>query len=540
MMVTDSQGNVITLGKEIGQGGEATVYQVQGQPHRLAKLYRKHRPNYDQKLKWMIDHHPTDPSQGIGHTSFAWPQERLYRNGTLVGYLMPFIQNTVPVLDVYNPHRRAKCLPEFNWKYLHRAASNLAAAVRAIHDCGYVIGDLNESNILVTKTALITIIDTDSFQVREHGNIHFCLVGKPEYTPPELQGMRLDDRVRTSEHDCFGLAVLIFQIIMDGSHPFRSKWLGSGDPPSFEAKISKGWFPHAVPPPYSLKPPPDVSLDILYPDIANLFHQCFVHGHHDPHQRPTANDWDEALKKAEQKLMQCPNGHFYSGHLHFCPQCPRVIRTPQLPLPYTRPLQPSHGSFPQIQSDVWDYWRSRDWQWWFWWILATTLGWVLGIWCANWLLNLIVGWPIVGVIYDRLYTAVGSTTYHTISGAISGVSVSVAQWFLLRTHLSQPGKWIPVTTVGWAIGWAIGGIIAPAALYRMTIGAVGGTVVGGLQMQVLRQQHIQKAHWWMVVSIASWTIGWAVDNMLLFKWIGGLVVGLITGFAMLWLLHIES
>ena len=43
----------------------------------------------------------------------------------------------------------------------------------------------NESNILVTDTALVTLVDTDSFQVREphNGGVYRCPVGKPEFTP---------------------------------------------------------------------------------------------------------------------------------------------------------------------------------------------------------------------------------------------------------------------------------------------------------------------------------------------------------------------
>jgi len=58
-----------------------------------------------------------------------------------------------------------------------------------------------------------------------------------------LQGQPFGDVVRLAEHDRFGLGVLIFQLLMEGSHPFRSQWRGAGDPPPVEEKISKGWFP---------------------------------------------------------------------------------------------------------------------------------------------------------------------------------------------------------------------------------------------------------------------------------------------------------
>src|SRR5438105_3869599 len=83
------------------------------------------------------------------------------------------------------------------------AARNIAAAVHAVHSRGYVIGDVNESNILVTDTALATLVDTDSFQVRDPGSgvVYRCPVGKPEFTPPELQGASFGEIDRTPEHD---------------------------------------------------------------------------------------------------------------------------------------------------------------------------------------------------------------------------------------------------------------------------------------------------------------------------------------------------
>ena len=65
------------------------------------------------------------------------------------------------LFDVYNPGTRLQVCPLFHHGYLLRTARNLAAAVRAVHERGHVIGDLNESNILVNSMALVTLVDTD-------------------------------------------------------------------------------------------------------------------------------------------------------------------------------------------------------------------------------------------------------------------------------------------------------------------------------------------------------------------------------------------
>src|SRR5712691_4689158 len=90
-----------------------------------------------------------------------------------------------------------------------------------------------------TDTALVTLVDTDSFQVCEphNGVVYRCPVGKPEFTPPELQGCPFAQVDRAPEHDLFGLAVLLFQLLMEGTHPFAGVYQGHGDPPPYETRI---------------------------------------------------------------------------------------------------------------------------------------------------------------------------------------------------------------------------------------------------------------------------------------------------------------
>jgi serine/threonine protein kinase len=239
---------------------------------------------------------------------------------------MPYIKGAAPILVVFNPRRRSEALPQFDRRYLHRTACNLATAIGALHQSNYVVGDLNESNILVKSSALVSLIDIDSFQVQERNGgqmiTYACPVAKPEYTPPELQGKHLSSIVRTSEQDAFGLGVLIFQLLMEGNHPFRAQWLGKGDPPPIEERIAIGGFPYTATPGVPVCPPkysPD--LDLLHPAITELIRRCFIDGHQDPHQRPGASAWERAIAEAEKSLVQCPHQHVYSDHLPACPKC---------------------------------------------------------------------------------------------------------------------------------------------------------------------------------------------------------------------------
>jgi hypothetical protein len=330
MNVIDSARRPVLLGQEISRGGEGVIYAVPAQPGLVAKIYTNPAEHPEAKLAWMKANPPQDPSQISGHSAIAWPQELLYTSaGAFTGFLMPYVQNTTPLLGVFNPRLRASTLPGFNWRYLHRVARNLALALSALHAREYVVGDLNESNILVTPSALVTLIDTDSFQVRARKVppvVYYCPVGRPEYTPPELQGKTFHGVLRRPEHDRFGLGVLIFQLLMDGSHPFRAQYLSAGDPPGVEERIARGWFPYAPTPVGPVAPPPRApTLDVLSPELAELMLGCFVNGHRKPEARPSPKEWSLALAEAEHALNKCPNGHYVSWHLNTCPACGAAV-----------------------------------------------------------------------------------------------------------------------------------------------------------------------------------------------------------------------
>jgi hypothetical protein len=327
MIVYDADRRPVTLEAELARGGEALVYRVKGRSDVVAKVYHQARPGYDHKLLWMRGNPPADPSRGTGHAAIAWPRDLLRDvNGRFIGFTMPLVAGAVPLLDVLSPRVRAQVLPAFDRRYLHRTARNLALAVAALHARGYVVGDVNQSNVLVTPSALVTLIDTDSFQVQEArpAQIVFypCPVGKPEYTPPELQGQPFAGVVRQVEHDRFGLAVLIFQLLMEGSHPFRGMWRGAGDPPMLEEKIARGLYPYAVPHAAEVGPAPGTQgLDTLHPALAALFDDAFRLGHDNPRRRPAADAWAEALTAAETALVTCRSGHVHADHLPRCPIC---------------------------------------------------------------------------------------------------------------------------------------------------------------------------------------------------------------------------
>ncbi|MGD0081472.1 MAG: hypothetical protein ABSB80_12595 [Methanoregula sp.] len=316
----DCHGRRILPGKKVGSGGEGDVYDIgQGQRH-VAKIY--HKPlsmQKQEKLRLMVQ----GCNEELEEIS-AWPVDLVYDgpDGPVCGFLMPKVTDGEPVHKVYGPTHRKLIFPTADWKFLVRAAKNLAAAFDVMHHYGYVIGDVNEGNILVSNHACVTLIDCDSVQVRTSGTVYYCEVGVAQFTPPEIQNSK-DFRIeRSKNHDNFGLAILIFQLLFMGRHPFAGVYSGKEDMP-IERAIAEYRFAFSRDAPKrQMSPPPNsVGLAVVPPEVARLFEQAFGQSH--GRDRPSAGEWWTALDSLERKLKRCSadSGHVYLSGLPSCPWC---------------------------------------------------------------------------------------------------------------------------------------------------------------------------------------------------------------------------
>ncbi|MEA2176611.1 MAG: hypothetical protein QOD00_4203 [Blastocatellia bacterium] len=366
-------GKILSLDDSLrlGVGGEGVIYRLPDNTDRAAKIYHRDKMNAERvsKLKAMLANAPLDPMREQGHASIAWPVEpvnALDGNQEVIGFLMPLVQNAHPISDFYDVETRHAQFPLFSYQSLCRTARNLASAVWAIHDSGYVIGDVNESNIMVTHQTLVTLVDTDSFQVIDStdGRVYRCPVGTELFTPPELHGKNFEEIDRSREHDLFGIAALFFQLLMEGTRPFAGSFHNPDETPYYVECLIKGYFPYGGHPlinPSPLAPP----FEMLHPQLQKLFRQCFVDGHADPRQRPDAHTWYQALKASERALITCSRNqqHYYFKHYTHCPWCARAQHYTEQGLRDWDPFPPAEraGEFRQYdyaaaQSSARSHW----------------------------------------------------------------------------------------------------------------------------------------------------------------------------------------
>jgi len=319
--VISSDGRRLTLGTVIGKGGEGAVHHITEAPDLAAKIYNpgKARERLD-KVTAMVAGALNRQSDYV-----AFPVDTLKSSsGEFIGFTMKKVAGYKSVHDLYGPGSRKVEFPAADMKFLLRAAINLASAVASIHSTGCVIGDINHSGILVSNKAMVSLIDSDSFQYRSAGITYRCLVGVAEYTPPELQGTLFDKIDRTPNHDNFGLAVLLFQLLFLGRHPFAGRYLGKGDM-DIKTAIKEGRFAYSSrKSETSMEPPPFVpTLGDYGEDIRKAFEEAFMPPGRHLGGRPTAASWVGLLKAVESNLAMCSadKSHVYPRQLGGCPWC---------------------------------------------------------------------------------------------------------------------------------------------------------------------------------------------------------------------------
>src|SRR5215813_1057038 len=312
-----SKSEIVRLGRRIGIGAEGEVYEIQDQSDLVAKIY--HQPPPPEKAEKLV------ALSRLGNERLfnlsAWPVDVLRdtSDGAVVGFIMKKISGAEEVHALHSPKSRLQKFPDASWAFLIYVAANIARAVAAVHEHGFVIGDLNPKNILVARKATIYLLDVDSFQVSADGKTYRCDGGFPEYTPPELQGVAFRKVDRTQEHDYFGLAVVIFQLLFMGRHPYSGNFLGSGEM-SLERAIRESRFAYGADAGERemRQPPGTLPLDSMPSWLVGLFRRAFL-----TPDRPQPREWIEPLDLLAKALKKCVlhSGHYYYKELRDCPWC---------------------------------------------------------------------------------------------------------------------------------------------------------------------------------------------------------------------------
>ena len=186
------------------------------------------------------------------------------------------------------------------------------------------------------------------------------------------------------------------------------------------------------------------------------------------------------------------------------------------------------------------------------------VGWLFVVW---WTGLTIVGGLVGNYVTDKLFAGLqASNTYlgilfSVLGSGVFGLTVSAAQWILLRRYIPKTIWWMITGTAGRAFGALIGSIFvwmlgntlnlqddAWSGLIIYVV--VRGTVLGAFQWAFLKQFRTQTG-WWVLGNGIGWMLGHMIAIFFLASKINDFIIqimvevlaGIITGTLIFWILH---
>ena len=307
----------------IGKGGEADIYDLKN--GKVLKLFKTaDHPDYQllpqeqQAAQARIAIHqqklpafPTNlPVRVIKPEALATDKQ-----GMILGYAMPFLQNTVPLLKYSD--RNYRQTNGISQQFIIELFRDLHESVLKIHQANVTIGDFNDLNLLVSQNQ-VHLIDADSFQFGQFP----CQVFTARFVDPLLCDRTANQPILTSPHnpesDWYAFTVMLMQSLL-----YVDPYGGVYKPKSQASQI-----PHSARPlqritifhPDVRYPKPAIPYKVLSDDLLHHFHNCF--------EKDWRGDFPQNLLSSMRwtKCNQC-------GIEHLRTICPICRPSPLAPLP---------------------------------------------------------------------------------------------------------------------------------------------------------------------------------------------------------------
>ena len=345
------------LGPLIKSGGAGSVYLLPDDPGSVAKIYhaRVDPPSYTDRIEAMLQLRPQLPDQIEGekrYVQIAWPDATVRDDrGRFIGFTMPVldVDATSEVEQILQERQaRAAGLPVGLGSKVTLAA-NLASVLAALHTQHHYVVDLKPVNLRFDRASLyIALLDCDGFSIQGHGRRFRAPQYTAEYLAPEYQNRVLHEAGEETQ-DRFALAVVIFQLLNFGIHPYSGRPMHDRVPTDVPGRIREqcyayGWSRNA-----SMQPSP-VSAHALMPArLRDLFDGAFGNA---PAARPSSSEWGDALRAYAQPsrglIVVCGRNR---EHQHYagqgCASCVReelLKRTARNAKPRPKPQPPADWS----------------------------------------------------------------------------------------------------------------------------------------------------------------------------------------------------
>ena len=130
------------------------------------------------------------------------------------------------------------------------------------------------------------------------------------------------------------------------------------------------------------------------------------------------------------------------------------------------------------------------------------------VWIAT-----LVAFPLAGIAARAVAGPVDAVGTAFLAGAVSGLVLGVAQWLALR-RIGADFRWIVATAVGLSVGLGLAYAIfeyGDSVGDLAVVGAVSGLGIGIAQWWVLRDL-INGSIAWIPATTVAWALGWTVTT----------------------------
>ncbi|TND08563.1 MAG: hypothetical protein FD123_2067 [Bacteroidetes bacterium] len=305
---------------------------------------------------------------------YCWPTKVVEYNGRL-GVVAPvyqkhfffatgYNQNAAQIASIRGKEKEGKwfAAPQFrnanfklhldkkelgDWFKYFLVCIRISRAVRRMHAAGLAHSDLSYKNVLIDPTTgNAAIIDIDGLVVP--GKFPPDVIGTPDFIAPEVMATKSlgktdpNRKLPSIQTDRHALAVMIYMYLLY-RHPLRGGKVHDLDPQKDE-ELSMGSKALFVEHPTDAANRPklkhvkathlpwaDVTklpYTITGPYLKQLFDKAFIDGLQHPMQRPTADEWEQALIKTVDLMQPCQNPRcdqkwfvFDNSTTPICPFC---------------------------------------------------------------------------------------------------------------------------------------------------------------------------------------------------------------------------
>lgn len=291
-------------------GGEGTVYTVPipGKAHALIKIYKEDfQKNSSKTAELNARIEAMTKIQDFYNTEqmgpfFAWPRMTVWdKQKKMIGFAMHRCTGSsfLPLLG--GPASVKKAFPGWDRRNLLLTAIDFVKKVEFLAAHGVLINDFNPANFLVDKDSNVSFIDCDSYQIPDKTNgTHITHTFFPSHVAPEL----LRDKQslmhpRNIHHVEFGTALVVFQLLMCGLHPYNyydpSHQSACGTP---DENLLKGRCPLGIGAGCRLPQGGWYKLwSYMTGSLKGAFIATFRDGHSDPEKRTSLEDLRKELEK---------------------------------------------------------------------------------------------------------------------------------------------------------------------------------------------------------------------------------------------------